>query len=120
MKQVDPKEVLRAILVGTFSVDDAEKIVEAISAVARSDGRSVVPIALTPDQKIAELLNIHPKTLDRWSDDPELGFPPPIEIKGRYYPKHRAVERLHPAPPEGVDSEAEGEEPARWRGGMKR
>ena len=29
--------------------------------------------------------NRHPKTLERWEDDPKMGFPKSREIRGRYY-----------------------------------
>jgi hypothetical protein len=29
--------------------------------------------------------NRHPKTLERWETDPDMGFPKSREIRGRYY-----------------------------------
>ena len=40
---------------------------------------------LAPDSKVARDFNVHPKTLQRWDNRPELGFPPAIWINGRKY-----------------------------------
>jgi hypothetical protein len=33
----------------------------------------------------AERYSVSPRTIDRWDDTPDLGFPPPIYIRGRKY-----------------------------------
>jgi hypothetical protein len=38
-----------------------------------------------PDPEIARHFGIHPKSLQRWDERPELGFPQPIRINGRKY-----------------------------------
>ena len=38
-----------------------------------------------PDSAIARYLGIHPKSLPRWDERPELGFPPPVYFNGRKY-----------------------------------
>jgi hypothetical protein len=88
----DPKEVLREILgpeLGEQIVEAIETLIEKKVASARSDGR---PTPLTPDSKVAQLFNVCIKTLTRWDDDPDLDFPPPIEINGR---KYREVEAIN-------------------------
>lgn len=40
---------------------------------------------------LAAMLGVHPKTLDRWSKDPSVKFPPPIKINGR---KYRALKKV--------------------------
>jgi hypothetical protein len=75
------------MVIEIFGVDDlkAQQFVGALLAAAQSDGQTASPRALTPDPKIAQLLNICTKTIRRWEADPDLGFPPAIEIKGRRY-----------------------------------
>jgi len=46
---------------------------------------------LMSDPKVVKALSVHPKTLDRWDDKPELGFPPLLMINGRRY---RRVKQL--------------------------
>jgi hypothetical protein len=38
-----------------------------------------------PDSLVAERYSVSPRTIDRWDDTPDLGFPPPIYIRGRKY-----------------------------------
>jgi hypothetical protein len=40
---------------------------------------------LAADSKVAKQLGVHPKTLPRWDQKPELKFPKPIYINGRKY-----------------------------------
>ena len=42
-------------------------------------------MALKPDPKVAREFGVCTRTLDRWDDQPELGFPPVIWINGRKY-----------------------------------
>jgi hypothetical protein len=44
-----------------------------------------------PDRKVAERYGVSVRTLARWDQTPELGFPSPTYIRGR---KYRHVERL--------------------------
>jgi hypothetical protein len=47
---------------------------------------------LLPDGKVARArYGVHPTTLWRWDQKPELGFPPPRIINGR---KYRDLEEL--------------------------
>jgi hypothetical protein len=47
---------------------------------------------LIPDSVVAkERYRVHPHTLRRWDDKPELGFPPPVYVNGRRY---REVKKL--------------------------
>jgi hypothetical protein len=42
-------------------------------------------MALIPDPKVAKGYGVCTRTLNRWDDKPELGFPPVIWINGRRY-----------------------------------
>jgi len=42
-------------------------------------------MALMPDAKVAKFFGVCSKTIDRWEHDKALGFPPRIEINGRYF-----------------------------------
>jgi hypothetical protein len=44
-----------------------------------------------PDSEIARHFGIHPKSLRRWDERPELGFPPPIRVNGRKYREWNAI-----------------------------
>jgi hypothetical protein len=44
-----------------------------------------------PDPLVAKRYNVSPRTIARWDETPDLGFPPPTYIRGR---KYREVERL--------------------------
>jgi hypothetical protein len=47
-----------------------------------SEGKPV----LSPDRRVAEdRYHVVVRTLERWDADPELGFPPPVYIRGRRY-----------------------------------
>jgi hypothetical protein len=47
---------------------------------------------LIPDPQVAdEEFNVCLRTLSRWDDKPELGFPPPIYINGRKYRKRGSI-----------------------------
>jgi hypothetical protein len=49
------------------------------------------PEAFLPDRQAAARYGVHPKTLSRWDDKPELGFPKPYLFNGR---KHRKIGEL--------------------------
>jgi hypothetical protein len=34
-------------------------------------------------QQQAERYSVHPRTVDRWGDDPEMALPPEIDLNGR-------------------------------------
>jgi hypothetical protein len=38
-----------------------------------------------PTRQVADRYKVHPRTVKRWTDDPDLGFPPPMDINGRKY-----------------------------------
>jgi len=40
---------------------------------------------LLPDPAVAKRYGVHPFTLRRWDENPELGFPPVIMVNGRRY-----------------------------------
>jgi hypothetical protein len=42
-------------------------------------------VNLIPDSKVAKKCGVCKKTLGRWDDKPELGFPPIIWINGRKF-----------------------------------
>jgi hypothetical protein len=44
-----------------------------------------------PDRRVAERYGVSVRTLARWDEVPELGFPPPTYIRAR---KYRSVELL--------------------------
>jgi hypothetical protein len=53
------------------------------------------PDIFVPDAQVrAEFGNITPMTLHRWDHNPELGFPPPIDIAGRKYRSRRMLEEF--------------------------
>jgi hypothetical protein len=53
---------------------------------------SIDALELIPDSKLRELLNRSPRTIKRWDEDPESGFPKPIPYKGRKYRRRVEVE----------------------------
>jgi DNA-binding transcriptional MerR regulator len=42
-------------------------------------------LGLSPDSKVAKECGVCKRTIDRWDEQPELGFPPPVWINGRKY-----------------------------------
>jgi hypothetical protein len=42
---------------------------------------------LLPNKVVAERYNTRTRTIERWREQPELGFPPGIDINGRIYRK---------------------------------
>jgi len=44
-----------------------------------------------PDRLVAKRYKVSPRTIARWDETPDLGFPPPTYIRGR---KYREVKRL--------------------------
>jgi hypothetical protein len=56
------------------------------------------PDDLIPDGDVArDRYHIHPKTLGRWDNDPDLGFPAPVIINGRKYRFRRQLEAFERA-----------------------
>ncbi|MGC1862642.1 MAG: GIY-YIG nuclease family protein [Methylocystis sp.] len=53
---------------------------------------SIDALELIPDSKLRELLGRSPRTIKRWDDDPESGFPKPIPYRGRKYRRRVEVE----------------------------
>lgn len=54
---------------------------------------SGAPDTFVPDARVrAEFGNITAMTLHRWDHNPNLGFPPPIDIAGRKYRSRRMLE----------------------------
>jgi hypothetical protein len=52
---------------------------------------SLVSAEWEPDPKVARRFGVCQKTVQRWSEDPALDFPPAMEINGR---KYRNIARL--------------------------
>jgi len=48
---------------------------------AESDKRVLIPDPVVARQRY----HVHPHTLRRWDQKPELGFPPPVYVNGRRY-----------------------------------
>ena len=46
---------------------------------------------LLPDRLVAARYDVSVRTLERWDEEPELGFPPPVYIRRRRY---REIEKL--------------------------
>jgi hypothetical protein len=40
---------------------------------------------MLPDSKVAARYGVVTRTLRRWDDNPDLNFPPPLNINGRNY-----------------------------------
>jgi hypothetical protein len=47
--------------------------------------KAQLPPALLPERLVAERYGICIRTLRRWSEDPDLGFPAVIKIRGRRF-----------------------------------
>lgn len=47
---------------------------------------------LIPDPQVWRGLNICSRTLNRWTQDPSMGFPPAIRIRNRNYRSRAAIE----------------------------
>jgi hypothetical protein len=56
-----------------------------VSALSEIDTDRQAQMALIAESKAAKRYGVCKRTLDRWDDQPELGFPPPILINGRKY-----------------------------------
>jgi hypothetical protein len=53
------------------------------------------PDIFVPDAQVrAEFGNITPMTLHRWDHNPDLGFPPAIDINGRKFRSRRMIEKF--------------------------
>lgn len=48
--------------------------------------------ALVPDPVVWSEFGVCSMTGLRWTNDPEMGFPPPIKIRGRNYRSRKALE----------------------------
>jgi hypothetical protein len=46
---------------------------------------NTVPKGFDPDATVARFFGVHVKSLKRWDERPELGFPRPVKILGRNY-----------------------------------
>jgi hypothetical protein len=49
---------------------------------------------LVPDPQVWEEFGITSMTLDRWTKDKKLGFPPPAKVRGRNFRSRRQLERF--------------------------
>ena len=47
---------------------------------------------LITDARVRERFGKSQRTIDRWSQDPALGFPPPVYIRGRKFRDIGAIE----------------------------
>lgn len=45
-----------------------------------------------PESRVREEFDVTAMTLHRWDRDPELGFPPPITIRGRKYRSRKQLQ----------------------------
>ena len=50
-----------------------------------------VSTGLLPDSQVAQRYKVDPRTIARWDQRPELGFPKPVRINAR---KYRSIEQL--------------------------
>jgi hypothetical protein len=51
-------------------------------------------LVLVPDPQVWGEFGVTSMTGWRWTNDPELGFPPPIKIRNRSYRSRRAIEEF--------------------------
>ena len=47
---------------------------------------------LIPDSDAAARYRVHKRTLQRWDQIPDVGFPPPVQIRGRRYREVAALD----------------------------
>lgn len=47
---------------------------------------------MVPDTIVVTEFNVTPMTLSRWTNDPRLGFPPPMKINRRNFRSRHALE----------------------------
>ena len=52
---------------------------------------------LIPDRKVAREFNVTQRTLDEWTVDPALGFPPMLVIRRRRYRSRNQIEAFKAA-----------------------
>ena len=50
------------------------------------------PDTLVPDPEVWKEFGVTSMTLYRWTNDPDLGFPPVIKVRQRNYRSRRALE----------------------------
>jgi hypothetical protein len=53
--------------------------------VANPKNATLPKCTLMPERLVSERYRVCTKTIDRWSQDPELGFPPVIWIRNRRF-----------------------------------
>jgi hypothetical protein len=69
------------------------ELLESAAHPAADDDGGGDPDTFVPDAQVrAEFGNITAMTLHRWDHNPDLGFPPPIDIAGRKYRSRRMLE----------------------------
>jgi hypothetical protein len=47
-----------------------------------------------PEARVREEFDVTAMTLHRWDRDPDLGFPPPIAIRGRKYRSRKQLQEF--------------------------
>jgi hypothetical protein len=60
---------------------------------------------LIPTRQVAERYNVTLRSIDRWSADPELGFPQPIKINTRNYFDSNELDNFDRARAQARDAE---------------
>ena len=73
--------------------------------------------AYLPDRKVAERYGVSVRTLARWDQIPDLGFPPPTYIRSRKYRKVELLQHFERDRATLAGEKASGANPVR-RGGL--
>jgi predicted DNA-binding transcriptional regulator AlpA len=53
---------------------------------------NTVPNGLIPKPAVAGEFGVSGRTISRWMEDENLGFPPPVRLRGRLYFQRAALE----------------------------
>jgi hypothetical protein len=83
-------EIRRRVETSAQAPAPPDAIEVAVPAVAAEPVEASAPVMigddeLVPDVFAARILGVHPRTLRRWDEKPEAGFPPPVTILKRRY-----------------------------------
>ena len=54
----------------------------------------VIPDHFVPDPEVCREFSITPMTLDRWTNDPNLRFPPPMKLRNRNFRSRKQLEEF--------------------------
>lgn len=66
----------------------------AVPAPKRANEQKQAPDTLVPDPQVWKEFGISSMTGWRWTNDPDLKFPPPIKIRNRCFRSRRAIEEF--------------------------